>query len=216
MSNISNLHTIEEATDSSKAYQGQRLARIVYRNKADASDMDFRKSQVCSIPCIAISELTDSAIHNLKPWILEQMAGVQDKIVRARHEAGATSVHSEEVSLAACIAFLEVEQQGGRLTKEVIGAWFAEEVADVLTVALSDRLGLSDTPTPEECKKVEQMINVYRDCFAGLAGGRTTYARDKAVKLLKVLELVPSEGLSARFATRLEKMTQSDEELLGL
>lgn len=200
---------------TSRSLDGQRLAKVWYKTPRDGT---AKKASVCvSIP--VLKEIPDSALPALMPHLLGLVHGVQDAIIRERYEAGAQFITDSDISVAACIEFLNAEATGNRLTKESIEAWFTEKLADSLTVAFADRLGMSDTPSEAEVKKLELHVRSYKEKFAGLAGGRTSYAPEIAGKLLAVLDLVEDTGdmLTDRFRTRLQKMKEMDSvELLGL
>ena len=215
MSAISNVHSIV-AFDSkiSKAFENQRLAKVIYKTSRTTGIKE--KESVCvSVPKL---ELTDEEALLFKPYLVAYLEGVQDSIIRAKYEEGAVSIHNNDIGIHSMLDFLEEDSKGGRLTKEYITEWFNTSLADMLTVAIADKLGVSDTPSETEAKKIEQMVNVYRDKFASLAGGKTMFAADIATKLQKALELVDSEDtMAVRFNARLEKMKeQNTVDLLGL
>lgn len=216
MSNISTSHNIVEFTKTSKALDGQRLSKVWYKGKKAEE-----KKPVCvSIPRVLSIMVGAEELEQLKPQVLDMILGAQDKIVRERYEQGATSISDSDISIAACIAWLQEESAGGRLTKEYIIQWFSESLSDKLLVAVADKLGIGDTPSELEAKKLEQAVNVFKDSFAQLAGGATRFQPEKARKMLKVLELIEEENtLADKFQTRLEKMLVEKvetEEMLGL
>lgn len=215
MSAISNIHSIV-AFDSktSKAFENQRLAKVIYKTSRTTGIKE--KESVCvSVPKL---EIDDSDLIQFKPYISAYLESVQDAIIRLKYEEGKTSIHSNDIGIHAMLDYLEEDSKGGRLTKEFITEWFNASLADTLTVAIADKLGISDTPSEVETKKIEQMINVYRDKFASLAGGKTSFAADIATKLQKALEFADSDDMLAqRFNARLEKMKENNSvDLLGL
>lgn len=215
MSNISQTHTIVAFdSKSSKPYEGQRLAKITYKTSRKTGIKE--KDSVCvSIPKL---EITTEELISLKPFLLNYLEGVQDTMIREAYEKGATSIHSDQIAVSAMLEWLDEDSKGGRLTKEYIVEWFNTSLADTLTVALADKLGIGDTPTESQVKKLEQMLAVYRDKFASLAGGKTSFAADVAIKLQKALEFADTDDLIAqRFNTRLEKMKENtSDDLMGL
>lgn len=212
MSTLSNTHTIEKFDSAtSKALTGQRLAKVTYKQTTTMTRKGIvaRQSACASIPPVAMP--SSEQIAQMKAHILAMLEDAQNGILAARYEAGATSISDEELTIAACIAQLDAEAAGDRLSKEAVVAWFNESLQDVLTVALADKLGVSDTPSEAEAVKLSQMITIYRDSFAGLAGGKTKYSPEKATKLLKVLEFADdSDRLADKFSARLTKMQQND------
>lgn len=221
MSNISAIHTFT-AFDSktSKALEGQRLAKITYKTNKVTGKKD-RESICVSVPPIeSLQGEIVTKIDAFMPYVLDYLVGVQDSIIKAKYEANGKSIHTDEIGVAAMLDYLEEDSKGGRLTKEYIAAWFNSSVSDLLTVALADKLGVSDTPTEAEAKKLDQMVAVYREKFSSLAGGKTTFSAEVTDKLLKVLELTDTDSdlLAARFVKRLEKMKEeaNKDNLMGL
>lgn len=218
MSVISNVHSIQVfKSGKSEALENQRLAKIVF--KSGKKTQKQSDSMCVSVPKIKESqELIDANISNLMPHIHTLLEDAQDGIIRSLVVSGKTEVHDSEISIAECIKFLEDENKGARLTKETVTEWFTDSLQDLLTVAFADKLGISDTPTEVETKKLEQQINVYREKFASLAGGKTVMVPEIAKKLLKALELAPNDDVMAqRFTKRLEKMTEiPTADMMGL
>lgn len=215
MSNISTAHdVVKYDAKSSKPFDGQRLAKVCFKTSKKSDVKPDNKA--VSIPPV---QLTDEQVqaNDLRLHINAWIETVQDAIVRERVENGALTICDSDIDLASCIAWMDEDSKGNRLTKEYILQWFADTLADVLTVAISDKLGLSDTPNEAETKRVGQMIAVYRDSFASLAGGKTAFSVEKATKMRKVLELCSDDALAQKFDTRLTKMQEIESvELLDL
>jgi plasmid maintenance system antidote protein VapI len=214
MSNVSSSHIIEAFSNKSKALSGQRLAVISYKTRKDGTKEN--DSQCVSVPMVA--DVTEQQMIAFKPYILGMIEDTQDKIVRALIAEGAKLVNDADITIDAVLAYLDDESKGSRLTKDVITEWFNASVADVLTVAIADKLGFSDVPTEGQTKQLNQQINVYREKFASLAGGKTSFAPDVATKLQKVLELTnDDDAMAVRFNARLEKMkVAASVDMMGL
>lgn len=219
MSNISSTHTITSFdSKTSKAYEGQRLAKIIYKilKDKDGKELPKKFESVCvSIPPVASAVIIDN-IAAFVPYLRDWYADKQDAIIRARYELGATSISDEQINASAVLEYLEEEAKGGRLTKDDVIIWFKDSLADTLAVAFADKLGMSNTPSAQEEIRIEQMVAVYRDKFAALAGGKTQYAKDIAIKLQKALELADSNPLTDRFTARLDKMINTEDTLADL
>lgn len=216
MSNVSSTHdVVTYVSGKTVALTGQRLAKVSY--KTDKATGVKKESKAVSIPLISSHDV-ESNLAILMPALKEFLQCQQDAIVRKLVDAGATEVHDSQLSMQAIASYAEEESTGARLTKESIGAWFDSSVADYLRVAFADKLGLSNTPTADEMFRVETAVATYKDKFAALAGGKTSYTPDVAEKLAKVLEFASEEdSIAAKFAVRLEKMkTVAAADLLGL
>jgi len=163
---------------------------------------------------------TDYDFSRFSPYLISYLNGVQDRMIREMIEAGKPIVQAmNQVSQDHMIEWLKEEQKSGRLTKEIVSAWFDAELSDLLAVALADALGVSDTPTPEQSHMIELTVAAHKEKISALAGGATSYAPKIAEKLLKTVELLDtsSDVIAARFAERLEGMiAATDDTLLGL
>jgi hypothetical protein len=143
---------------------------------------------------------------------------VQDEVIREACVAGRDSVSTSDIDVASIKQYLVSQAAGDRLTGDSIKEWFDSELADMLLLAFAEKMGIGDEPTEEQTKKLEQMVNVYRDKLASMAGGRTMYDGVTRSKLEKALQLVDcSDGIGAKLAGKLKAMSEvSVEEMLGL
>lgn len=219
MSNISNRHNVNEfIAGKSQALTGQRLAKIGYKS---TKKNPAKFTSVCvSVPHI---ELTDehfvSYRDNFANIIKDALCNAQDGIIRSLYESSQgnlTSVSDDELSVSACVAFIQAERDGGRLTKEFLTTWFNENMKDNLTIAIAEKLGTEDT----EHVKVVQAVKAYHDMIASLSGGKTFYTPEQCKSLLRAVELSSvDDETSAKITARLEKMmnpTEKIEDLLEL
>lgn len=207
---------------SSKAFTGQRLAKVTYKTVTDKTSELYgvkRESKCVSLPLIPTADVI-SNIAALAPAVVEYLHSVQDKIVRERVDAGASHITMDEVSIASCIEWLDSNSESGRLTKETVAKWFDETVAEPLAVVLMDKLGISATPTDAESNKILAVVEAFKGKVASLAGGKTSYEPKVCKSILNALELAPAgDVLATRFSNRLNKMIEeakANEDLLQL
>ena len=220
MSVISQNHSIVPFVSTgalrSKPFEGQRLAKAIYKSRNDKA---AAFPNVCvSIPVVPTLWVTEN-VDALAPYVRSLIADTQDKIIRERYEAGATSVADEEIGIASVIAYLEEDSKSGRMTGDDIRAWFASELQDMIMVAIADKLSIGNEPSEADTKRIEQAVNVYRDKFASLAGGKTVLSEQVCEKLLTVLRLAndSEQAVTVKMVAKLEGMKQSHkEELLSL
>ena len=220
MSNISDrsqlVAFVSNGAGKSKPFDGQRLSKVIYKAR---NGNEAAKPNVCaSIPLVTNQDV-ENQIQALMPYIRSMVADTQDKIIRERYEAGATSIGHDEISVACCVAYLEEDSKSGRMTGDDIRAWFASELQDGIMVALADKLNVGDNPTPDETKKIEQALNVYRDKFASLAGGKTSLSEPVCDKLLTVMALAndAENPITQKLTKRIEDMKKAhNDELLAL
>jgi len=207
---------------ASKPFTGQRLSKVTYKTVTDKESPMYgikRDSKCVSLPIFKNEEVIAQS-QALAPYVIEYLQTVQDKIVRERIDAGASSISMEEISIAGCIEYLDSNNESGRLTKESVASWFQENIADALTVTLADKLGVSETPTDAESNKIIAVVEAFKGKISSLAGGKTAYEPKICKSLINALELAPAgDVLATRFTARLNKMInehKNDDELLNL
>lgn len=210
MSNVSNIHDIKLfVSGKSEPLTGQRLARISFKQteKMKAAGVVALPSVCVSIPPVS-APMLEPFTAELMPHLLALVEKAQDDIVRAKVESSkgqATTISDEEISISACVAFLNAESAGARLSTESIGAWFDSALTDSLTVIIADKLGF-DLSTPEQLTTVEKHVKNHRDVLALLAGKNVVLAPRQESAIRNMLELAPDADdpmlgkLKARFA----------------
>jgi len=222
MSHFPSTHLVT-AFDSAKsqALSGQRLAKIRYKTTAKQK---ARFPSVCvSVPPISHDEITNN-IQALMPHVRAMLEAAQDGVIRGLYETAdgmLSSVQDSDISVAACIGWLEAESTGGRLTKEIIEAWFDTGLVDVVTALIVDKLGYGtgdDDLTPEQEHTVGKYVRGYKDMYSALAGGKTMYQEKQIATLLKVLSLADTDDIGVKLDLRLVQMRNKPkmEELLEL
>ncbi len=221
MSIIDNLAHSIVAYDpkSTKAMTGQRLSKVTFKTVTDKDSPLCgikRESKCVSLPPLKSEEIV-SNVQVLAPAIVEYLHGIQDKIVRERVEANAAHITMEEVSIAACIDWLESNNESGRLTKESVGVWFTENVETELAVTLADKLGVTGVPTDAENKQIMAVVGTFKDKISSLAGGKTVFAPNMCETLIKALAFAPEgDALKSRFTVRLQKMIDESKQGVNL
>lgn len=198
-----------------KPFTGQKLIVVTYKTVTDKSSALYnikRESKCVSVPVIADEEIT-SNIDVLIPHIRNMLENTQKSIVRELLDTGnVVSIATESLSITECISYLESSDESGRLTKESVGNWFDSNIADILAIALADKLGVSEVPTEVESKKVFDIIAAFRGNISSMAGGKTSFPAQVAKQLKKALELAPNNDvIASRFMTRIDRMIENKE-----
>ena len=220
MSHFPSTHLVT-AFDSAKsqALTGQRLAKIRYKTTA---------KQAAKFPsvCVSVPPLDDSEIMEnlpaLKVHIRAMLEAAQDGVIRSLYEVSEgklSSVQDSDISVVACIGFLNTESEGGRLTKETIEAWFDSSLGEYVTALIAEKLGYGDTDlTPEQDVTISRHVKGYKDMYSALAGGKTIYQPNQIASLRRVLGLVDSDEIGGKLDARLVGMLSKPkmEELLEL
>lgn len=220
MSNMSQFHNTEVYTpNKSKALEGQRLSKHSWKTpkNADGSTGVKPESKCVSIPKISY-EAMEKVGDALQPHIVAYLETVQDAMIKEMIVAGKTEIHDEQISMAAVIEYLEAETQGTRFTKADAEKWFTEVIEDTLALTLASKLGVSEVPTENESKQIFAIVGEFKGKITGLAGGKTSYSGKVAANLQKALDLVEDkeDPIYVRFSKRLEKMQETEMDLLNL
>lgn len=213
MSNISSIHTVT-AFDSTKsqAFIGQRLVKATYKStKKDGKTIPAKYSNVCaSIPVVTWDDVSPS-LDALKSHIVELVQKSQDGVFKSLYEAkqgSLSEIQDSDISIQACIGYLEAESSGGRLTKEFLEAWFMSDVLESAYVVFADKLGYSGELTTEQDATILRHLNGYKDMLSALSGGRTIYTPAQVKNLQKLLALIPESEVSIKLEKKLQAMVE--------
>ena len=221
MSHFPTAHLLTKfVAGQSQALTGQRLAKIGYKS-SPKSPAKF--PSVCvSVPVIDRDDILGN-IEALIPHVRNMLCAAQDGIVRSLYESsqGALSqVNDSEIGVQECISFLNAEASGGRLTKELIEAWFSASVFDYLFVIIGEKLryDMEEELTLEQEATIKKHVNGYKGLFESLAGGKTILQPNQITSLGKVLELIDDSEIGEKLKGRLAQMSKKEkiEELLEL
>jgi hypothetical protein len=219
MSHFPSTHLVT-AFDSAKsqALSGQRLAKIRYKTTAKQA---AKFPSVCvSVPPLDDAEIMDN-LPALKVHIRAMLEAAQDGVIRSLYEVSAgrlSSVQDQDISVVACIGFLNAESEGGRLTKETIDAWFDASLGEYVTALIVEKLSYGDDLSAEQEHTVSRHVKGYKDMYSALAGGKTIYQPNQIASLRRVLGLVDSSEVGEKLEARLQSMLSKPkmEDLLEL
>ena len=207
MSIISTRHNVNLfVSGESKPLTGQRLAKVGYKTTAKTP---AKFPSICvSIPPIPDQDITDN-LSRLIPNIREFLSGAQDGIIRSLYESREGSLNSisdDEISVSACINFLDAESTGSRWTKDYLVDWFNTNIRDNLIVVIADRLGL-ELATPEEEARVNVHINAYRELISSLSGGKTVLEKEQIHGIRRALDVSSiDDETSGKLLKRLDQL----------
>lgn len=218
MSNVSNIHDLKPFKAGDKALSEQRLAKVGY--KSSKKNPARFASVAVSVPQIDTT-VVELSIDALMPYIVNMLESAQDGVIRSLYESsdGArTQVSDEEISIPACIGFMEAERTGARLTGKMIEEWFTQNLEENLTVVIGEKLGFND-PSQAQMQEIGKHVRTYRNVMAMLAGGKTFLAEKQIQGCRSALALLAEDDeMSARLNARLDSMEKKEkiEELLDL
>lgn len=215
---ISNRHTVLPfIAGTSKALTDQRLAKVGFKKTKE--NPNPLKSVCVSIP--QITEFTEEQLDRLLPHLVNVINGAQDGIIRKMYESDPSimSVGDDDISIDACIMFLETEESGGRLTIESLNEWFVLSLQDKLTEFLRMH-GSKSLDGAALDKAVTQSLAGYKGMISAMAGGKTHYTHEQRTKLETILSMTDEgDDVAERLMKRIEMMGQKDSKMaasLGL
>jgi hypothetical protein len=196
MSNVSNRHNVNLfISGESKPLTGQRLSKVGYKGTPENKARGF-KSICVSVPFVSLSQ-SDMDIYSeaFERLIVQSLHNAQDGIVRSLYESSngtISSVSDDDLSIQNCLAYIEAENNGGRLSKEFLEAWFDVAIKDNLSVVIADKLGFDDM-NDTQLNVIEKHLNGYRGLISSLAGNKTMLQPNQIKSLRKVLDIATSE-----------------------
>ena len=209
MSNVSNVHdVIPFVAGKTAALTGQRLAKVGY--KSTAKNPAKFPSVAVSVPFLSDDSLREN-MDSLLPYIKGMMEKTQDDVIRSLYEAkdGALKiVQDHEISVQACIAFLESEAAGDRIKKEHIESWFDRVCSENVFTLIAEKLGYSgDELSEEQTATVDKHVKVYREILSMLAGGRTILTPVQIKSCKTVIDVSEDDsGIGTKLMQRLTAM----------
>lgn len=202
------------------ARTGYRVAAVKFKTNNKTGTK--KQSVYAELPVMKNEHLiADVAV--LLPAIRVWCEETQDAIVKEAVLAGVEEVSESQLTTVAIVAWIAEQATSGRLTGEAVAAWFAEQMEAPLLLALSEKTGISEVSPVVEQKKLESMVEVYKEKILALASGRTRYARDVAEKLLRAFEVagliggddVDADSICEKLVSKLQAMMR-DEKVVDL
>ncbi len=209
MSNVSNVHdVIPFVAGKSAALSGQRLAKVGY--KSTAKNPAKFPSVAVSVPFLSDDSLREN-VDSLLPYIKGMVEKTQDDLIRSLYESKDGTlkiVQDHEISVQACIAYLESEAAGDRIKKEHIESWFDRVCAENVFTLIAEKLGYSgDELTAEQTATVDKHVKVYREILSMLAGGRTILTPVQIKSCKTVIDVSEDDsGIGTKLMQRLTAM----------
>jgi len=209
MSNVSNAHdVIPFVANKTKPLTGQRLAKVGYKT-TEKTPAKF-PSVAVSVPPVSNDDI-EANLSDLLPYFRTFVADVQDKVIRSLYEESngkLSVVTNDDISVSACISFLESEEAGDRLKKDHIQGWFDRVASENVFTLIAEKLGYTNDPlTEEQVKTVEKNVKNYRDILSMLAGGKTILTPQQIKGCRIVIDLSEDDsGIGEKLTKRLDAM----------
>lgn len=158
---------MQDAGKSKKLSAGNRWCKLIKKG----TNSKLAESLAVEVP--ASINITECLTHSvLADAVSEYLQTLQDSQIKALAVSGVKIVQYSELTVANLAQFVSTSEDNGRigqLSTERIVAWFEAEARDNLIVSLADRLGISETASDAEVKRLEQIANQTRDNLAKLS-----------------------------------------------
>ena len=172
-----------------------------------------------AIPDYINEQVIEDNIKELAPYLIGFLQGIEDKSIKEQHKNGVKRISASSFTLEKIIASLEASGAGSRLNKETINTWFDDTLANSLAKLFADKSGVAvETASAEELAKLQGITNTYKAKFGALAAPKPSMQKADITALMTVLDVTgagePLTGLSSRLYSKLDRMNQTEEELL--
>lgn len=197
MSTISNRHLFTEfVSGESKPFDGQRLAKVSYKNKSG------KKSQCVSIPRLSDDEI--AIIHLQFPVnARKRVEDFQDSLIRALYESKKSEITSEEIDVDQIAAFLSASAEGNRISAESVTEWWNSGFRDEIAMpVLSEKYGTEDSAL------LERKAKLWCDAFIALCG-RNAITRERVNSLREMLEFADEgDSVAGKLMNKVNSLTE--------
>ena len=209
---ISDRHSVILFSPGTKPQADQRLAKVGYKASKKAP---AKFPSVCvSVPQVNPEDISAN-LAGLLPHIGTMIEGAQDGIIRKLYEQAKgklpMSIGDDDISVAACVKFLDAQAEGDRLTKDSLTVWFGECVAENLTVYLCEQLRTENL----DDARVVQNLRGYKDLFTGLSGSQVL-TPNQIRKLDAACKLAQEDRITERVQSLLSEMMTAIESQMDL
>lgn len=157
----------------------------------------------------------------IQAYLVEAYEGLKNEAVKARAVAGDVTLDYTCLSLVnlnSTATALNEASGIGQLSEERIKSWFDADARELVLVALADRIGVSETATPAEILKLEQIANQMRDNLAKLASRKPVQFDERVSKALNMALDVSDTGdsMTLRLRDKLNATVSNDDMLMNL
>lgn len=201
--------------------EGTRIVKCLYQKSTKGANAGTkaRDNTYVRVPTKHLTEeIVSERIAELTPYVITWLQAQEDELIKADHKAGLLSVYCDGLSLDKIIEKLELAEQGARLTKDKITAWFNDEVKEDLLVLFAVKMNLSDDPSSDELDKLAVVLAAYQRKFESLASGKCSIAEEDCLAMIKVVRECDADKslIGSRFVAKLDKMSKVEEVLLSL
>lgn len=216
-----NGYAIRIHTDSSKPdSQEHRLSVCNFKTpRKEKDNKDYKKpaARSVSIPKFVIlvePTVLQVAITNAFYDLQDQI--IRDKITKAIAESkdGNPTIFltDQEISAQAVADYAAEVASGGKLSAKAIEEWYDTSLEEALFLAIAAKLGLGNSPTPEETAKLDAVMKQHRELIVGLASTTVNYSEKLSKNLLLAVQKAgDGDRIRQQLENKLQKFIQPKE-----
>jgi len=200
------------------AKEGLRAVKCLYKMNMKTQKAAAENSYIY-IPDTITPKKIEENLTKLMPYLVSYLKEQEDALVKDLHKLKVSTVFASNLGINKIIERLERSSLGNRLNKEMIEAWFTENVAESLAEAFATKLGVTEKSSEAELSKLSSVLEVYKIRFSSLAGGKVSMKETECDSLQRAISISDSlkTPIGARFYARLESMKKAQEvDLLAL
>lgn len=223
---LGNTHIISTHTSKSKPLDSTQSLLVIQAKKADTGKTDEKGEKIkayhpnltetvsVSVPTVSDDLIIDSAI-NLIPHIRNLVMDAKKELVKELILSDAiTSVHDDQISMTAVIAYLDSNAAGNRMTTELVSAWFTEYYGEAALKFVSRKLGGNIADMSDAHKAMaEKYVNALRGIFELFASPKfkpQTNQFSAVLNFAKFAEIV--EGNDVRMDSIVDRSVKAKEQ----
>jgi hypothetical protein len=171
-----------ELSKSRKLSAGNRWCKLIKKG----TNSKLPESIAVEVPAaLNVSEYMQQGV--IADAVAEYIASLQDAQIKALAIAGAKTIQYSQLTAESLAQFVATSEDSGRigqLSTERIINWFEADARDILIVALAERLGISETASDAEVKRLEQIANQTRDNLAKLSSKKPVHFDTRVLSAL--------------------------------
>lgn len=202
-----------------KLNAGHRFTKLI--KKGESSKLP--ESCAVEVPALSLSVFNEYLKQPaIQQYLMAATEKLQDAAVKAQIEAGHKVIQYSELSAENIAAYcMSSANEGGigQLSEERIANWFDSTARDLYMVALADRLGVSDTATEADVKRLEQIANQTRDNLKKLSSKKPVHFDPRVKAALNwALEVTMQDDdvMNSRLVDKLNMEIKQDDLVASL
>lgn len=207
-----------DKADNSKLHAGNRYCKLIKKGE---------NSKLPQSLAIEVPMLTDAAMNDwlanatIRASVLAHIEGLRDSWLKEQASNGNMTVQYADITVDAVAAHVLASARSGglgQLSEASIAQYFEDNMREMLIVAFADRLGMSDTVSDAEVRKLEQLCNSTRDNLKKLASKKPVAFDERVRRALEWALDTTNTGdtMHTRLVAKLNNQVSEDDMLAVL